>query len=263
LRLLRPSAISIPLPKGSSPSLAGEHTPEAIRRRLAEGPRVSYLKDFVYGGIDGTVTTFAIVAGVAGAELSSAIVVVLGVANLVGDGFSMAASSFLSARTEGQRLERARRAEELHIERVPDGEREEVRQIYAAKGFAGEDLETVVSVITSDRELWVETMLREELGLSSDPPEPVRTGLATFTAFLFAGFVPLLFFVADVAVPSGVGSPLAWSAALAGATFLAVGIAKSKFVDQHWYWSGIETLTVGAIAAGLAYLIGWALKGLA
>ncbi|MBT3808219.1 MAG: EamA family transporter, partial [Rhodospirillaceae bacterium] len=140
---------------------------------------------------------FAIVAGVAGAELSSAIVVVLGVANLVGDGFSMAASSFLSARTEGQRLERARRAEELHIERVPDGEREEVRQIYAAKGFAGEDLETVVSVITSDRELWVETMLREELGLSSDPPEPVRTGLATFTAFLFAGFVPLLFFVAD------------------------------------------------------------------
>lgn len=80
-----------------------EHTPEAIRARLAEGPKTSYLRDFVYGGIDGSVTTFAIVTGVAGAQLSSTIILILGVANLVGDGFSMAASNY-SATAPGRLL---------------------------------------------------------------------------------------------------------------------------------------------------------------
>lgn len=243
-------------------SLAADHTPDAIRLRLARGPGSSHLRDYVYGAIDGTVTTFAIVAGVAGADLSSAIVVVLGVANLVGDGFSMAASSFVSARTERQRIDRARRTEEHHINTVPDGEREEVRQVYRAKGFEGEDLERVVAVITSDRKLWVDTMMAEELGLNSRPSDPLKTGVATFVAFVLAGFIPLLFYVVETASPGNLGSPLAWSAALAGITFFAVGLAKSRFVDQRWYVSGLETLAVGAVAAGLAYLIGWALRGL-
>ena len=81
-------------------SLEHEHTPEAIAERLGRGARHNYLRDFVYGGIDGAVTTFAVVAGTIGANLATRIVLILGAANLIADGFSMAASNFLGTRAE-------------------------------------------------------------------------------------------------------------------------------------------------------------------
>ena len=85
------------------------HTPEAVRERLLAAPRHSYLRDFVYGSVDGAVTTFAIVSGVAGAGLPGRVVIILGLANVAADGFSMAASNFLGTRAERQLLEQARR----------------------------------------------------------------------------------------------------------------------------------------------------------
>ncbi|MFT5327285.1 MAG: VIT1/CCC1 family predicted Fe2+/Mn2+ transporter, partial [Planctomycetaceae bacterium] len=142
-------------PTDNEQSLEHGHRPDEIRERLAAPYHHSYLRDFVYGAIDGTVTTFAVVSGVAGADLDVSIVIILGTANLVGDGFSMAAGNFLGTRTEQQVLERTQQMEEHHIDRNPDGEREEIRQIFAAKGFSGSDLERVVEVITADRQLWV------------------------------------------------------------------------------------------------------------
>jgi len=155
-------------------SLKADHTPRAIARRLRHGHRPRfYLKDFVYGALDGTVTTFAVVAGVAGAKLSAGIVVVLGLANLVGDGFSMAVGNYQGTKAEEELRQLHRRIEADHIDRYPDGEREEVRQIFAAKGFDGEDLERAVTQITADRERWIDTMLTDELGLALEGPDPV------------------------------------------------------------------------------------------
>ena len=81
-------------PKPEPAPLEHEHSPEAIRARLRDGQRPNYLRDFVYGGIDGAVTTFAVVSGVSGAALSDGIIIILGVANLLADGFSMDASNF-------------------------------------------------------------------------------------------------------------------------------------------------------------------------
>src|SRR5688572_12463591 len=81
-------------------SLHHQHTPEDIARRLLAGPRSSHIRDFIYGGIDGTVTTFAVVSGVVGAGLASETVIILGCANLLADGFSMAASNYLGTKTE-------------------------------------------------------------------------------------------------------------------------------------------------------------------
>ena len=76
------------------------HTREGISERLSQARRPNYLRDWIYGGIDGTVTTFAVVSGVAGAQLSSQVVIILGLANLLADGFSMAASNYSGTKTE-------------------------------------------------------------------------------------------------------------------------------------------------------------------
>jgi vacuolar iron transporter family protein len=243
--------------------LEAEHTPLAVRKRLSDKPSPSYLQDFIYGAVDGAVTTFAVVAGVEGASLDETVVIILGGANLIADGFSMAVSNFLGSRAERERRERARRSEQLQIRVVPEGEREEIRQIFAAKGFEGEDLERVVEVITADPELWTDTMMREELGFASTVPNEYRAASATLVAFLTIGFLPLTVFVYDLVAPGDVDNPFAWSALMTGVAFLVVGALKSRFVDQSWWRSALETLVVGGLAAMLAYAAGAVLQGIA
>lgn len=154
-----------------------EHSAAAIAERLAAGPKQSYLRDWIYGGIDGAVTTFAVVSGVAGAELSSWVILVLGFANLFADGFSMAASNFLGTKAEQDDLLRLERIENRHIELEPEGEREEVRQIFQRKGFAGEDLERVVQLMTADRKRWVSTMVDRRVWTSPRSAFALDSGL--------------------------------------------------------------------------------------
>jgi VIT1/CCC1 family predicted Fe2+/Mn2+ transporter len=244
-------------------SLEEMHTPQAVRRRLRRRRSPSYLSDFIYGAIDGAVTTFAVVAGVEGASLDERVVIILGGANLIADGFSMAVSNFLGSRAERQRRERARREEELHVRVLPEGEREEIRQIFAAKGFEGADLERVVEVITSDRDLWVDTMMGEELGFGSAHRNEFRAAAATLVAFLVVGFLPLLVFVYDLISSGDVQHAFGWSAVMTGIAFVVVGALKSRFVDQTWWRSGLETLAVGGLAAALAYAAGAFLQGIA
>ncbi len=243
-------------------SLEQDHTPSAVRARLSRRPSPSYLHDFIYGAVDGAITTFAVVAGVTGASLDEKVVIILGGANLVADGFSMAASNFLGSRAERQRRERARNEEERHIRLVPEGEREEIRQIFAAKGFEGSDLERIVDVITADRELWAETMMTEELGFSSTLPNEYRAALATLVAFLTIGFLPLLAFVYDLAIPGDLDNAFLWSTVMTAAAFVIVGALKSRLVDERWWRSALETLAVGGLAASLAYAVGAFLQGI-
>lgn len=238
------------------------HTPAAIAERLARQPAHSYLRDFVYGAIDGTVTTFAVVAGVVGADLSASVIIVLGAANLVADGFSMGIGNYLGTKSQREELGRARRTEEHHIDVVPDGEANEIREIFRQKGFDGELLERIVQVVTSNRQLWVETMLTDEWGLTLTTPVPWRAGLITFVAFVVAGLLPLLpFMVTWSAAESQVA--FAWSIALAAIAFFGIGAIKSWFVGHSWWRSGLETLTLGGGAALLAYSTGALLKSFA
>jgi vacuolar iron transporter family protein len=232
------------------------HSREAIARRLARAPSVSYLRDWVYGGIDGAVTTFAIVSGVVGADLSNRVVLILGFANIVADGFSMAASNYSGTKTEIEEKALLRAVEERHIEAVPDGEREEIRQIFRSKGFRGADLERAVEVITADTKRWVDTMLAEEYGLPRAVRSPVKAAGSTFAAFMLCGLVPLLPFVVD--------APASFELAIAmtGVVFFLIGSGKSRWSPVSWWRSGLETLAIGMGAAALAYLIGYGLKTL-
>lgn len=236
-------------------TLRAEHTREAITGRLAAA-RGSYLRDFIYGAIDGIVTTFAVVAGATGAGLESRVVVILGIANLLADGFSMSVGNYLGSRAERQQRDLARRDEARHIALVPEGEREEIRQIFAAKGLEGEPLEAVVDAITSDRDLWVETMVSEELGFSASTSSPLKAAAVTFGAFVSLGSLPLLLFVAQTIADVDVNAPFAWAAVLTAFAFFAVGTLKARFVEQSAWRAGGETLALGGVAAGIAYLVG-------
>lgn len=232
--------------------LRRDHTPDAVASRLADGPGGSHLRDLVYGAIDGTVTTFAVVAGVAGAELGAVVVLVLGVANLVADGFSMAVSNYLGTRSEEQRRARVRREEERHVALVPEGEREEVRQLLDGWDLDDDLREQVVGRITADRDRWVDVMLQFEHGFPAEPARPLAAALATFTSFVVVGSVPLLPFVADQ-LGIGVAAPFAWSAALTAVAFVVVGLARGVAVDLPPWRTALETVAVGGAAALLAY----------
>ena len=231
-----------------------DHTIDGIRRRLESGPRSNYIRDWVYGGIDGAVTTFAIVAGVVGADLSTRVILILGAANILADGFSMAASNYSGTKTERDDYDRLREYERRQVHHLPDGEREEIRQIFHSKGFRDDDLDRATDIITSDIERWVDTMMTEEWGLTSVMRSPSISGLTTFASFLLCGLIPLLPFV--------LGVPAAFEIAviLTAAVFFAIGTVKSRWALSPWWRSGGETLLIGLIAAAIAYLIGFGLK---
>lgn len=247
---------------GSLQGLEAEHTRAAIRTRLSTRNH-SYLRDFIYGSVDGTVTTFAIIAGVVGAQLPAGVAIVLALTNLAADGFSMAVSNFLGTRAERQEADSARTREQAHIAALPEGEREEIRQIFERKGFQNQDLDRVVEVITSDTRIWVETMVRDELGLLIQGASPIRAGASTFIAFVLAGAVPIAPYL--ILLVSGIPrfDPFPVSAALAGLTFFAIGAIKGRFVITRWQVGGIETLAVGGAAAGIAFAAGILLREIA
>lgn len=240
-----------------------QHQPDKIAERLDQGPESLYLKDFVYGAVDGAVTTFAVVAGVAGAGLSAGVIIILGFANLLADGFSMAVSNYLGSRAESQYRDQARRRELDEIRKWPEGEREEIRQIYARKGFEGELLDQVVEVLTSDDQRWADVMLQEEHGMGLSEHHAGRAGLATFAAFALVGLIPLLPYLVTRIGLATIAAPFLWSAVLTSVAFFWVGALKGRFVNQSWMASGLETLGIGGVAAALAYGAGVVLEGLA
>ena len=233
-----------------------EHSPDAIRRRLESGPKHNYLRDWIYGGIDGAVTTLAVVTGVAGAQLSNWVILALGFANLFADGFSMAASNYLGTRSEHDDWRRLQDIENRHIDLAPEGEREEVRQIFARKGFEGEELGRIVELITADRERWVQTMLMDEYGLPHAVRSPWIAALCTFTAFLICGLSPLVPYL------FGTEHSFTSSVLLTGIVFFVIGSVKSRWSTSSWWHSGFTTLLVGGFAASLAYLTGVIIKRL-
>lgn len=240
-------------------SLSHDHSPSAISRRLSRPNRPNYSGDAVLGAIDGTVTTFAVVSGVAGAGLPAAAALILGIANMVADGFSMAVSNYQATETDREEVEQVRREEARHIEREPEGEREEVRQLFAAKGFEGDLLEEVVDVICDDEEVWIDTMIREEYGMTTESSRPFKAAWVTFLAFIGAGLIPLLpYLILDVEGES----TFFWSAVMTLVSFGIIGFLRGKAFEQNPLRSALGTLVMGAGAAAIAYGLGAGVEAL-
>lgn len=238
-------------------TLVQDHRPEAIKLRLARVTGTSLLSDAVLGGIDGCVTTLAVVAGAVGAGFSASVALVLGLANLIADGFSMAVSNFEAIRARQDYAASLRKAEEDHIDHYPEGEREEVRQIFRNKGFDADVLDRIVATVCADRQLWIKTMLTEEYGLQSTTFTPYKSAFATFFAFVLVGFMPMVpFLFQDLSQQTR----FAASALLGACMFVLIGALKSLVLGMPVLQAGLKTLLTGGTAAGLAYLTGHILK---
>ena len=221
--------------------------------------RGRYIGDIIYGASDGIVTTFAIVAGATGALLSSTIILILGIANLLADGFSMAAGNYLGTKSEIEYFRKERQREMWEVENVPDAEREEVRQIFRRKGLASHMADKLTEIITSNKRVWVDVMMTEELGiLPTENISPWKSALATFFSFIIAGSMPLMFFIFSYSTM--IDNVFELSAFTTAVSLFVVGALRVKITKTNWIKSGIEMLLVGGIAATVAYLIGYLLK---
>ncbi len=154
-----------------------------------------HFEDFVYGSVDGSVTTFAVVAGAIGASLSPMVILILGFANLFADGFSMAIGNYQASKARIEFIQKERKREEWEIDNMEESEKQEIRDIYAKKGFTSDLLDEIVRVITARKKVWIDTMMKEELGLIEDGRKPVNTAVSTFMGFNIIGIIPLIPFV--------------------------------------------------------------------
>lgn len=224
-----------------------------------------YLKAIVFGGLDGIVTIFAIVAGCVGANLHPSKIVIIGIGNLLADAISMGFGEFVSSAAEEDFVKSEREREEWEIENCPEEERQEMVEIYRDRyGFSDEDAESFVSISFKYREFFVHHMMVEELGLmATEGPTPVRRGVVMFSSFLLFGLLPLAGFVAWLTLSgSSTDSKLAFvmACAVSGVALFILGFFKGRFVNQSSLKSGLLMILNGTCAGTVAYTVGSALE---
>lgn len=230
------------------------------------GSSAKYLKSIVYGGLDGIITTFAVVASIAGAGLDTGIVIIMGFASLIADGISMGMGDYISSQAEVDYTNHERRRELWEYQNYVEGEKSEMVEIYTAKGMTLEDATTVVNIMSRYQNLFVDTMMVEELGLMPvDPDEnPMKNGAVTFVSFLVFGFVPMAAYIVAVAV-GGTSTIASFDVTFIVAsimtliTMFILGAITAIFSTSKWYIAGTWMLVNGGGAAISAYLIGWGL----
>jgi vacuolar iron transporter family protein len=252
--------------KGDPNAAARAHDPARIHASMHEqhaSPGSQYIGSLVYGGLDGIITTFAVVSGVAGAALAPQIIIILGLANVFADGFSMATGAYLSEKSEAEFYANERRREGWEVEHFPESEKEELRQLYLAQGYPEEDATAMVEIKARDQKRWVDAMMLEELNLMPSETNPLTSALVTFGAFVVAGLLPMLVFLLDWALPFNLSAQTAFfiSVGLSGLSLFGLGAAKVLVTERPPLRSGIEMLLVGGLAAAVAYGVGVLLKG--
>jgi VIT1/CCC1 family predicted Fe2+/Mn2+ transporter len=212
----------------------------------------SYIRDVVFGFGDGVNTSLGIVAGVGAAEVAAGIVILAALVGMFTGAKAMAVQNYLAVKSQREILESEIKRELYEIEHLPDRERQEIEDIYKAKGFEGEELQKVVNKIISNKDVWLKTMLTEELGLNLEiAGNPLKSAFTMFGAFLLGGILPIIpFFFASglVALIIAIGMSITSS--------FIIGAIKSRMAKKNWVKGGIEMAGLGTGIALVGYGIG-------
>jgi len=237
-----------------------------LSHHLAEkhniSPLSTYLREIVYGGTDGIVTTFAVVAGFAGAESQSVglpilTVLLFGFANLAGDGVSMALGNFLSTMSEHDVFRNEEAKERYEIEKNPESEKEETIDILMEKGFTRVQATTMTEIYMTNPPYWLEFMMKDELSMS-DPSgdKPIIMSLATFFSFLLFGLLPLIPYV----LFRTNANVFLFSILTTAGSLMLLGVLRYRVTKQSFIRSVSESLLLGGIAASVAFGVGRLIK---
>lgn len=227
-----------------------------------------FLKPIIFGGLDGILTSFAIVAGAAGGGLSPEVVLVLGFSNIFADALSMGVGEFLSSKATNEWILSERKREEWEMDNYPEGEIKEMIEIFEGKGMSTEDATIVIQTMSKYKDFFVDVMMQQELELqvpeADHVQESMREGVFMFLSFATFGAMPLLGYVIIPILFPDLGPEILFKAAciVTGLVLFFLGSVKSNFANANWFYSGCETLLLGGTCATVAFTVGYYVNGL-
>ncbi len=219
-------------------------------------PKGRFVREVVFGINDGLVTHVGFVAGVTGAVMDSRIVFLTGLAAIVAGGLSMFIGAYLSTKSQREFFESEIARERREIEEEPEREIQEIRDIYSELGFTKDEVEMIVKRVTSDKDLWIRFMLREELGiLEENFDDPRKVGIVMGASFAVGGIPPVL----PYAFGGDVYTALYMAVGVSLLALFGVGVGKTLVTKKPWFKSGMEMMILGSLAALVGFVIGKAL----
>ena len=238
-------------------SLAGTAEPQAIVRheRWHRSGGGGTLRATIFGVSDGLVSNLALVMGFAGAQADAEFVMLAGVAGLLAGACSMAAGEYVSVRAQRELFERQIALEETELLLAPEEEEAELAMIYRAKGVSRAEAEALAARIMENKDVALDTLLREELGLDpSTLGSPWSAAISSFVAFTLGAIIPVIAYFTGAGLVQ-----FAISAAMSGVALFAVGAGVSLFTGRSGLYSGARQLAIGAAAAAVTFGIGSAI----
>eukprot|EP01119_Soliformovum_irregulare_P013469 TRINITY_DN3584_c0_g1_i1.p1 TRINITY_DN3584_c0_g1~~TRINITY_DN3584_c0_g1_i1.p1 ORF type:complete len:277 (-),score=29.33 TRINITY_DN3584_c0_g1_i1:59-889(-) len=240
------------------------HQAQTDRKEPHTGQAGEYIEATVFGGLDGIVTTFAIVVAAVGANLTYTTVLILGFANLVADAVGMAIGDFLSSRAEDDQETQQRRKLEVDIRAAPDHERTTLVNIYKSKGFSDADADEIVSILARSPLGFTDTKLIQEFSIlpKGDSSAPWKGALVTFTAFIILGGIPMIPYLAAGKFTEVVGMDyIFWiSVVLFAICLFTLGAYRGKITGKRWYVTGGVMLINGGITTVISFIVGFYLE---
>ncbi|HEY3958606.1 MAG TPA: VIT1/CCC1 transporter family protein [Streptosporangiaceae bacterium] len=246
------SATQATLTRLGRPIRSADGTGTGQPQHREEHRQANWLRDVILGGQDGLVNILGIILGVIAGGGTQAVLLAAGFAAAITESISMGAVGYTSAVADRDYYQAEKARESAEIDATPDAERQEIRDIYTAKGFSDDLLERVVDTITSNREAWLATMMDDELHLQPvQTPDIMRSSVVITIATLIGHLIPLL--------------PFVWlprTAALITATVLSagvlfgVGVYSSLTLVGDWRKNGLKMVVIGLGAAAVGFLIG-------
>ena len=228
--------------------MPGKHISEREPQHPASG---QFLRDIVFGANDGVVTAIGFLVGFASSVSNQSVVVIAGVLTIVAGAASMALGNFLAVKSQKEHYDTMEKVERWEMENKPEAEVEEIREIYTNYGFDKQSIEILTKKVTSDRELWLKVMMRDELGLTREE-SPAIAGVLIGIFYLMAGLPPLLPFIFF--------KPLTRALVMS----LIVGVLVMALIGFLRWWLNkgslgtkvVETIIIGLLAAGIGFIAG-------
>jgi VIT1/CCC1 family predicted Fe2+/Mn2+ transporter len=212
-----------------------------------------WLRPAVFGAMDGLVSNFALIAGIAGGQANKQVVVLAGLAGLAAGAFSMAAGEFISVASQSEMTEAEIAVERYELQHNAKAEQYELAKLYETRGLDPQLAAEVARQLSKDPKEALEIHAREELGVDPDNlPSPVVAAASSFLCFAVGAFIPVL--------PYLLGATNLWPAGiLAGIGLFAAGALVSRVTARSWWFSGLRQLLLGGAAAAVTFGVGAAI----